>query len=347
MQDNICLLPDASEDPKSITYWREGFTNDDILRQIVKSKAFKRLYDISFLGALDYTHEGRERTNKKLRSRAEHSLNVAALANFISCRRNYSDDLKRHLIVAGLLHDIGHAPLSHSAEPYIKRKIGYGHHEAGLQILNGKVPLGLDLHKTLIQKFDLDFIIKLIDGTARDEDGGDLFSSPINIDTIDGIVRSHIYIAGFKPTHCRLSIAEAAFGSKSMRRLDILDSFWNMKHQVYSSLINDEIGIISDKASELFFQESGHFVEEDMYRSERSWQIRHRELFLSFISLVKEQLLPSWLNHGDVNFTARIYSLDKDRNDHGRFICTKKNRTMKIDLPRKTRTLNQVEFHRF
>lgn len=347
MQDNIALLPGASEDPKSIAYWRKGLINNETLSSIINSKAFLRLYDISFLGALDYTHEGGGKLKKKHRSRAEHSLNVAALASYVSSMRNYSDDLSRHLIVAGLLHDIGHAPLSHSAEPYIKKKIGYGHHEAGIQIIYGKIPLGHDLHKSLSQNFDLDFIIKLINGTASSEDGGDLFSSPINIDTIDGIVRSHTYFTGFRSTHCPLSIAEAAFGSRSLRRLDVLDSFWSMKHRVYSSLINDEIGIISDKASELFFQEHDSFEEGDMYCSERSWQMRHKPLFESFFSLLKTRLLPSWISQGNLSFTDRVYCLDRSRSDYGRFVCIKKKGTMKIGLPEKRSTLSQVEFNRF
>ncbi|MNE98484.1 hypothetical protein D3C80_1969980 [compost metagenome] len=105
--------------------------------------------------------------------------------------------------------------------------------------------------------------------------------------------------------------------------------------------------MVSDKASELFFQEHGGFVEGDMYCSERSWQQRHKVLFESFMSLLKKRLLPSWVSQGDVDFTDRVYRLDKSRTDHGRFVCVKKKGTMKIGLLEKQSVLKQVEFNRF
>ncbi|WP_415663466.1 HD domain-containing protein [Vibrio taketomensis] len=38
-----------------------------------------------------------------------HSLDVAKLALFISKQRNYDEEVQDHLVVAALLHDIGHA----------------------------------------------------------------------------------------------------------------------------------------------------------------------------------------------------------------------------------------------
>lgn len=348
MHDNIVLWPNASEDPKTITYWLGGLYNDEVVVAIVNSKAFLRLNDISFLGALDYTHEGGDKVKKQYRSRAEHSLHVAALASYVSNLRCYSADLKRHLIIAALLHDIGHAPLSHSAEPYIKKKIGYGHHEAGEQVIRGKVPLGSELHKILHQQVDLELILRLIDATASNEDGGDLFSSPLNIDTIDGIIRSHSYLTGFRSTQCRLSIAKAAFFEKSHHRLSVLDSFWGMKDRVYSNLINNEFGVISDKASELFFYDHGELKEGDIYTSERSWQQRHKVLFRSFDCLMKERAKPSWIGNSDVVFTDRKYYLNQDKTDHGRFACTKEKRSLRVDLFDGVRSnCRQVEFSKF
>ncbi|NAT15688.1 hypothetical protein CU663_05730 [Pseudomonas syringae pv. actinidifoliorum] len=119
---SISMWPAATDDPDTIYYWINSVVNDDVMSLILQSKAFKRLYDISFLGALDYTHPGTEIISKKNRSRAEHSLHVAALAAYVSAKRNYTPELKRHLIIAALLHDVGHAPLSHSAEPLIKKE---------------------------------------------------------------------------------------------------------------------------------------------------------------------------------------------------------------------------------
>ena len=95
------------------------FIKDDVYQSIIKTNAFKRLEGITFLGAIGLT----EKVGKKKDiSRAEHSINVASLANKISKARNYDQELTKHLCVAGLLHDIGHFPLSHSVEGYLSKK---------------------------------------------------------------------------------------------------------------------------------------------------------------------------------------------------------------------------------
>lgn len=60
------MWPAATDDPDTIYYWINSVVNDDVMSLILQSKAFKRLYDISFLGALDYTHPGTEKISKKI-----------------------------------------------------------------------------------------------------------------------------------------------------------------------------------------------------------------------------------------------------------------------------------------
>lgn len=326
------MWPAAKDDPDSIYYWIDTVVNDDFMSLILQSKAFKRLYDISFLGALDYTHPGSEKISKKNRSRAEHSLHVAALAAYVSEKRSYTSDLKKHLVAAALLHDIGHAPLSHSAEPFIKKKIGYGHHEAGEQIIDGKQELGKELSLNLKKYCDLSFVHSLLNMRATKEDGGDLFYSPINIDTIDGITRSHTYIAG-SSANSTLAIARASFLSSPSKDHRILDEFWMMKERVYSSLINDEIGLISDKTSEIFFLESSVCLnEEDLYKSEKSWQQTHKHLFCRLNSILKNRSAPSWFLNAHVSFVHRKYFVLPDRDDHTRYGCRKEKKIKKIDV---------------
>src|SRR5690606_39154141 len=95
------------------------FIKDDLYQSIIHTNAFKRLHGITFLGAIGLTNKiGKKRDI----SRAEHSINVASLAYKISTARKYDDELTKHLCVAGLLHDIGHFPLSHSVEGYLSKK---------------------------------------------------------------------------------------------------------------------------------------------------------------------------------------------------------------------------------
>lgn len=119
MEQRNLLQTAKTEDPeKALDYWCADIEQDSFYQPIIKSRAFKRLRGVSFLGALDYAVGSKQ---KQTGSRAEYSLNVAALANFVATRRQYTPELKKHLIVAGLLHDIGHPPLSQSAEPFITR----------------------------------------------------------------------------------------------------------------------------------------------------------------------------------------------------------------------------------
>ncbi|MDY0831483.1 HD domain-containing protein [Pseudomonas sp. SED1] len=325
--DNIAMWPSAIDDPDTINYWINTIVSDEIMSLIIQSKPFKRLYDISFLGALDYTYPGTEKISKQSRSRAEHSLHVAALAAYVAEKRNYSPDLKRQLVIAALLHDIGHAPLSHSAEPLIKETIGYGHHEAGEQIIDGKQRLGKDLSLILKKYCDLGFIHKLLNMNASKEDGGDLFYSPINIDTIDGITRSHTYFTGFSSTHSKLAIAHASFIDTPKKDHRTLDAFWIMKERVYSGLINDEIGIISDKTSEIFFMESSIPLEEgDLYKSEKSWQQKHKSLFIQLNEILKSKVIPSCISNSKISFTKRTYSILPDKEDSSRYSCKKESK---------------------
>jgi len=326
------MWPAAIEDPETINYWINTIVNDEVMSLIVQSKAFRRLYDISFLGALDYTHPGIEKIPKKSRSRAEHSLHVAALAAYVAEKRNYEPDLKRQVIVAALLHDIGHAPLSHSAEPLIKQKIGYGHHEAGEQIIDGKQHLGKDLSLTLKKYCDLGFIHSLLNMKGSRVDGGDLFYSPINIDTIDGITRSHAYFTGLSSTHSKLAIAHASFIAPPKKDHRVLDDFWAMKERVYSGLINEEIGLISDKTSEMFFIESSTPLEEgDLYKSEKSWQQTHKSLFVRLNNIFKNKSTPSCFSNHHVSFVHRKYFILPERDDSTRYGCKKEVKVKKLD----------------
>ncbi len=292
---------------------------------VVNSEAFRRLKDISFLGAIDYAYK--TKIPKSERSRATHSLQVAFLANYISTERNYSDDLKRHLVVAALLHDIGHSPLSHSVEPYTKIQFGLGHHQLNQEIITGRAPLGKTLKCELSKTVDIDFVLRLINQEATEE-GSDLFNSPINIDTIDGIVRSYLYLTGgiSDAQDDRMKIAQASFLRQhdDQAREDILDRFWRMKHQVYSLLINSEMGLLADKSSEFYFQsKTNGLTEPDLYKTEKDWEKKYHPLFDFFKQTKKKRVMPDWLCGQSVDYRKRRYDVNSNSEGHLRYICKK------------------------
>lgn len=292
-------------------HWVKKIEEEPIFSEIISSDAFLRLEDISFLGSLDYT--GFHSKNKKIeRSRAYHSLHVAALAKYISAKRNYSKKLTDHLVAAALLHDIGHPPFSHSAEPSIKKQLGYGHHEMGELIIRGKEKIvGTSLNNILTKHLDVQFIIDLLNKKIGASDGGDLFSSEINIDTIDGITRSLSYHAHIEPT-VTIEIAEASFlqNFSPKKSNTILDKFWMKKDFVYNKIINSRRGVLQDKICELYFVNEEVFPENDFIKRESSLKYRYQSLFQALKNSHNPSNHPSWIEGESISYTHREYTID-------------------------------------
>lgn len=83
--------------------------------KIIDSMLFKRLQSIKQLSIANWVFPGSEHT------RFVHSLGVMYIADKISCQLGLSPSERKIVRLAGLLHDIGHYPLSHVCEfPYKK-----------------------------------------------------------------------------------------------------------------------------------------------------------------------------------------------------------------------------------
>lgn len=286
---------------------------DPLYAGVIKSEAFQRLGGISFLGALDYVGQTRKMA-KGFRSRADHSLHVAALARFVAQRRGYDKELERHLTVAGLLHDIGHPPLSHSIEPYLEKTFGYGHHEMGEMLLAGQTRRGRQLNKTLMQGIDIGFVRELIAGKAADTDGGDLFSSPINIDTIEGIIRSYRYLKCSSTALNPLEVATASFLATGKERYKVLDAFWKLKGFIYSNLITRDIGLIADQFSQVYLAQSKHpLYEDELFSTERQWRGRRKRLFERLATIKNKSDTPAELADRVVEYKTRNYIIKHDQ----------------------------------
>lgn len=78
--------------------------------QIMETQLFKRLQNIKQLSVVNWVFPGSEHT------RFIHSLGVMHIADKMAQSLGLDDDQRRLLRLAGLLHDIGHYPLSHVCE---------------------------------------------------------------------------------------------------------------------------------------------------------------------------------------------------------------------------------------
>ena len=290
IKNSVQLELPITEDNYLLSSYVNALLENSCIRQLVGSEAFARLWEISFLGAIDYLPEYKN-ISRRHKTRAAHSLNVAALALLIAQTRGYSKNLTKHLVVAGLLHDIGHPPLSHSVEPYLQKEFGYGHHEMGEMLLDGEVALGKPLTRLLLQnKINISFIKQLIAGKAKNTDGGDLFSSKINLDTIEGIIRSRHYLNNSSYLISPIRVALASFTNVLDNKLAILDEFWRLKDQVYKNLIISGNGLLADLNSQrLFLEQEITLTPDYLFKSEKSWQQKYSGIFKVIKSVAQKQ----------------------------------------------------------
>ena len=240
--------------------------NDPLLMELVDTPAFQRLKEIRFLGAIDYCRiprpNGRPRATRY--SRYQHSLGVMELA-LLYCRKRRASFPERRLVcTAALLHDIGHPPLSHSVESVFKEEFGIDHHTATEDIICGRVHLGKDVLAALRHHgVDVEEVVAVVSGETMRFDG--FFHSPINFDTIEGILRSYAYIqkssASLRPDR----VTDAATGRTNDRDRKVVDAFWMHKDWVYNNIINSHDGVLADFVCRMFLRQNLARFERDAF----------------------------------------------------------------------------------
>ena len=87
----------------------------DVEREIIELPVFKRLQSIKQLSLTNWIFPGAEHT------RFIHSLGVMHIADQMAVQLGYSDEERQLVRLAGLLHDLGHYPLSHVGERAYKQ----------------------------------------------------------------------------------------------------------------------------------------------------------------------------------------------------------------------------------
>lgn len=281
----------------------------DLYREIIESHLFTRLKNIHFLGAIDYLY-----TNKKKHTRYEHTLSVATLALHYSRIKNLTFNNEKYLVCAALLHDIGHGPLSHSMEPSFKRLFNITHHKAGMRIINGSSPLGKGIYNILSKyKININEIINLLDGKSKKEYAFAL-DNPINIDTIDGILRTYTYLSNSRNKNRKLTllpnIYEILEATTNIKQLNVLDEFWKLKDFVYSKIINDDIHMYADNFSQDFVLSEKRIKENDFYLTELQFKESYGELFNNLKSLKARKDEKNFSI--ELNYTKRSYQIKSD-----------------------------------
>ena len=200
----------------------------------------KRLRRIGFLGALDHI------LPQNRHNRYDHSVGVARLALLYAKQRGLCQHDTRILVAAGLLHDVGHGPLSHTLEPIFRSRFGISHHKVGREIILGQSSYGREIPAVLKRHgLDPDEIVAMIEGTHNGQHAF-LFSSSINLDTIEGVIRCYSFILTKPMLLSAEAIVRTIADSDTLHHKHVLDAFWLLKHQMYSMIIHHSVGLLYD-----------------------------------------------------------------------------------------------------
>lgn len=217
--------------------------------RLLASPWMRRLSRISFLGTLDGHPRSRHRS-----TRWDHSLCVAERGVEVARDLELDEERTGVFVAACLLHDIGHYPLSHAAEPAFARVFGQGHHGVSEWIVRGTGPVAVDDSLRPIledERIDADVVWSVIAGETEDPILAQLAAllvAPINLDTLDGIPRvvhdfrlrrRHEWAP--RPFHLedgRLHLSATA--------IETMDAFWLTKDHVYSTVINLPSNILAE-----------------------------------------------------------------------------------------------------
>jgi HD superfamily phosphohydrolase len=319
---------------------------DPLFLQIVNTAAFSRLSEIRFLGGIDYLIvRSPNGTPGNVRyTRLQHSLGVARLALMYGsvCGLSFID--RRLIFAAALLHDVGHAPLSHSLEPSFYQFFGIDHHQATRDILRGHVPIGRELYKLLRgHEVDIDRLTAIISG--NESSFHSFFSGPINFDTIEGILRTKTYAQSVPNVVPPELLVDAAVNRSSSVHREMVDQFWISKDQVYRHVINSRRGILADEVCQSFLRsyiqgiaaEDYFTTEEQLFRKLPGLrQLLTSPDFSSQVALYVPEM---------VNFKRRRFFIDQsvdffERQDDKRYLQTKEQATLEV---RSVRSREQTE----
>ncbi len=170
-------------------------TLDGVALGLVATREFQRLWAVRQTGFAHLVFPGANHT------RLEHSLGTYWVAGQMAARLGLRPELARRVAVAGLLHDLGHPPFSHTLDGPLREVLGRSHEEISRARIVGTDP-GWSGPRSevpdVLERFDLDprAVAELIDPPRRSRAPPLLRSvlhGPIDADRIDYLQRDAHY----------------------------------------------------------------------------------------------------------------------------------------------------------
>lgn len=286
---------------------------------LIDSLPLQRLRRIRQLPGSEYVYPGAVNT------RFEHSLGVMHLAGMMGESLGSDPDSISLLRIAGLLHDIGHGPFSHSFESVLMKNLGISHEEM-TSLLIRKSEISDILNK---MGFDPSEISDLVRGRHCRKSFSKVINSSIDSDKMDYIVRdSHHTGAGYSVDVHR--IAENVVESEgdlaiNVRAIEAVESLFMARLLSYRTIyyhktsrgvqlmlemammsVADKLGLDDIKSDpQLFLELDDYSVWEILRKDERSKGIIRR--------LMRRDILKvAWERHGICVDSGKIEGIRKE-----------------------------------
>ncbi len=102
--------------------------------ELIGTPEFQRLWGIRQTGFAHLVFPGANHT------RLEHSLGAYWVARSLAENLGLSERGRTMVTIGALLHDLGHAPFSHTLEPTMEEVFGYGHERRSRILIEGNAP---------------------------------------------------------------------------------------------------------------------------------------------------------------------------------------------------------------
>jgi len=172
---------------------------DELACSIIDTVEMQRLRRIRQLGFSYLVYPGANHT------RFEHSLGTYHLMNVLLDRLGMARDADEELIVASLIHDVGHGPYSHVTEPLIQKFTGASHEDIGYVLSTDGEVKGRDSEPSaptiaeVVEAYRLDrrkiqsYIKGEWTGNRTSRDISRILNGEIDVDKMDYLVRDSYY----------------------------------------------------------------------------------------------------------------------------------------------------------
>ncbi len=302
-------------------YMKELNEYDAIVHDVINSFELQRLKKISFLGLLNKIFP------TKSYSRYDHSLGVGYLGLYLCRIKSIPKEKGLYLVLACLLHDIGHLPYSHLTERIFK----IDHKKRTFDLIkkggNGYYDVENSVNRILKRNnIDPDKIIKILKSESKIGFINSLFEIPINLDTIEAINRCafSLGIKGLNP----LQILKTFKIKKDKLVLNkddfkLYDQFWFLKNRIYQDYIYSDENIKLE--ARYYFSLSNFFRNLSKSESLEKYALMHDEEFIA-------TMFNSDLNHKMKIILENIFHEHKENIEELKVVKTPSfgRRTLKI-----------------